>query len=82
MQIELYQSVLQKLSLIPVEYLPQVDFFLSNLAKKVDDKEQSRKAIMALTGGPWTDWSEEDFQDFLKVTKETGSELFNREIEL
>ncbi len=80
-QINLYKSVLKKLSLIPVEYLQQVDNFLSSLTEKITKKEQNRKAILDLAGS-WADMSQNDFKDYLRVAKETGEELFKREINL
>jgi len=80
-QINLYKSVLKKLSLIPVEYLQQVDNFLSSLTEKITKKEQNRKAILDFAGS-WADMSKNDFKDYLRVAKETGEELFKREINL
>ena len=79
--IETYQSVLRKLSQIPADYLKLVDDFLSSLHQKLEKKEENRIAVLALAGS-WSDMSDSDFEDFLRVTKETGEELFNREIEL
>lgn len=81
MQVELYQSVLKKLSLLPVDSLPLVDNYLSTLAEKNGRKEQNRKAIFELVGS-WKDMSDDDFQEYLRVAKETGKEMFNRQVEL
>ncbi|MCB0519742.1 MAG: hypothetical protein H6577_16625 [Lewinellaceae bacterium] len=80
-QVELYQSVLEKLSHIPVEYLQQVDAYLSSLVEKAQKKKGKEKAVKSFAGA-WSDMSEEDFQDYLKAAKETGNELFNRQVEL
>ena len=79
--IEIYKSVLRRLSQLSVDYLQLVDNYLSSLQTKLDKKEENRNAVLALAG-TWSDLSEEDFEDFLRVTKETGDELFNREVEL
>ncbi|MCB0571737.1 MAG: hypothetical protein KDC66_18340 [Phaeodactylibacter sp.] len=79
--IEIYKSVLGRLSQLSVDYLQLVDNYLSSLQTKLDKKEENRNAVLALAG-TWSDLSEEDFEDFLRVTKETGDELFNREVEL
>lgn len=80
-QEELYKSVLRKLSFLPTEYLQQVDSFLSSLGKKMAEKEQNRSTTLSLAGS-WSDMSDEDFQDYLQIAKDTGKELFTREIEL
>ena len=79
--IEIYKSVLRRLSQLSVDYLQLVDNYLSSLQTKLDKKEENRNAILALAG-TWSDMNDEDFDDFLRVTKETGDELFNREVEL
>lgn len=79
--IETYKSILQKLSALPTDYLELVDNYLAALSEKVDKKEENRKAILALAGS-WSDMEDDEFKDFLRVTKETGEELFNREVDL
>jgi hypothetical protein len=81
MEIDLYRSVLKKLSNLPVEYLQQIDDFLSSIKTRIKKKEENRKAIMAMAGS-WSDWENEEFDDYLKHAKETGASLFNREIDL
>jgi len=81
MEGNIYKSVLHNLSLIPEEYLAQVNIFLSSLKEKVEHKSQNRKEILALAGS-WSDMSEADFKEFLKAAKENGKSLFDREIEL
>lgn len=79
--IEIYKSVLRRLSQLSVDYLQLVDNYLSSLQAKLDKKEENRNAVLALAGS-WSDMNDEDFEDYLRVTKETGDELFNREVEL
>ena len=74
-QQELYQSVLRKLGDTPAEYLPEIDQFLRQLHR--EKKANNRDKILALAGA-WSDMNEEDFQDYLRRAKETGSELFDR----
>ncbi len=80
-KVELYKSVLKKLSQIPIDYLQAVDNFLSSLSMKIEKKQQNRNAILNLAGS-WSDLSDEDFEDYRRATKETGEDLFNREVEL
>ena len=78
-QTSLYQSVLKKLGDTPAEYLPDIDRFLSEINRTADirkTKAGNREKILALAGS-WGDMSEEDFQDYLRKAKETGSELFS-----
>jgi len=81
MEGNLYQSVLHNLSLIPEEYLAQVNTFLSILKEKTEHKAQNRKEILKLAGA-WSDMSEKDFEEFLNIAKKSGSSLFDREVEL
>jgi chromosome segregation and condensation protein ScpB len=78
---DIYKSVLKNLSFLPLEYLPKVDQYLSNLKKEIRDKETNKVAIMALAGS-WSDMSKEDFSDYLDHARNTGKQLFNRDIEL
>ena len=77
----LYQSVLHNLSLIPEEYLAQVNLFLTALKEKGKDKTHNREEILSLAGA-WSDMSEADFEEYLQVAKESGKSLFEREVEL
>ncbi|HFA50584.1 MAG TPA: hypothetical protein ENJ95_16375 [Bacteroidetes bacterium] len=82
---EIYQSVLQKLSTIPVEYLPQVDEYLTHLKskekyKKLDAKERAR--ITMSLAGAWSDMSDKEFEELQNYFKEIRSNLFNRNVEL
>lgn len=79
--MNIYKSVLHKLSMIPEEYLDQVNYFLASLKKKIDDKEKNREEILKLAGS-WSDMSELDFEEYLKKAKESSSSAFNREIDL
>ena len=81
MQESIYQSILNHLSLIPVEYLEMVDSYLKKLASDAKQKEKNRAMILNLAGS-WNDMSEDDFNDYLKITKQTKDEMFQREVDL
>ena len=81
MQLNLYKTVLQKLIALPEEYLPLVNSFLSSLKQKIDQKKNNREEILKFAGA-WNDMAEEDFEDYLKEAKNTGSEMFGRDIDL
>ena len=76
-----YQSILLKLGVMPVDYLPQIDDYLLALCKDKGLKSKNREEILALAG-IWNDLSEQDFQDFRKEAKNVGNELFGRNVEL
>ena len=77
----IYQSILSQLSLVPVDYLQQIDVYLRNLSKEIRRKEHNRSLVLSLAGA-WNDMPETDFQDFLITSKKMGNEIFNRQIEL
>lgn len=81
MEENIYKSVLHNLSLIPEEYLSQVNSFLMALHERVSLKEQNRREILALAGA-WESMEEDEFQSYLKAAKESGNSLFNQDVEL
>lgn len=80
-QHNLYQSILQNLSLVPIEYLRQVDEYLQIIIQKKTHKETNKKAILALAGS-WNDMSEEEFEELRSDIKNESESMFNRDIEL
>ncbi|MEN0004649.1 MAG: hypothetical protein AAF798_10905 [Bacteroidota bacterium] len=74
---DLYQSVLQKLSKLPVSYLENVDRYLSELGEQAKSENATVDSIMSFAGG-WNDMEESDFQDFVKDMEEGRKTLFNR----
>ena len=76
-----YQSILQKLSSIPVEHLERVDEFLAQFSQNAQAKDEQRRAILNLAGS-WSDMSEEDYNKFRREVKKAGNELFSREVDL
>jgi hypothetical protein len=71
----IYQSILQKLSTLPVDYLQQVDAFLSQLGEEVQLKEENRQKIMSFAGA-WRDMPQEAFNDYLREARKAGNEAF------
>ena len=70
----IYQSILHRLSEIPVDYLPQIDNYLQKLT--IEDKRNNQLKIMQLAGC-WNDMSETEFQEYLTEAKNTN--VFDRE---
>ncbi len=74
----IYQSILQKLGTLPVDYLQQVEAFLSQLGEEVQSKEENRQKSMSFAGA-WQDMPQEAFDDYLKDAMRAGNEAFGRE---
>ncbi|MEI6411584.1 MAG: hypothetical protein WCR52_19500 [Bacteroidota bacterium] len=72
-QVELYQSVLSKLGQLAPNDLAVLDAYLERLLKK--EVKTKSKGISHLAGA-WKDWSETEFQDFLRSTKQIRLDLF------
>ena len=72
-QVELFQSVLQKLGQLPVHELADLDGYLSVLVKRSAPK---RKGIAHLAGA-WSDWNEQEFKDFLQMTRTTRQDMIS-----
>ena len=72
-----YQSILQKLSTIPVEHLEQVDEFLAQFSQNRQAMEDHRRAVLNLAGA-WGDMPEQDFNEFLTESRvyKTADEAF------
>ena len=81
MEANLYKSVLKNLSLIPEEYLSQVDAYLNRLKDRISQKEKNRQEILSLAGS-WSEMTNSDFEEFLEISKKSGGDLLGREIEL
>lgn len=76
-----YQSVLFKLSRVPVESLAQIDAYLENLMSETQKQRHNREAILALAGS-WNEMSESDFEEYLSEAKRSGGEMFNHDVTL
>jgi hypothetical protein len=75
----IYQSILHKLSEIPVDYLNQIDSYLETFAQKTKVRQNNRTQILDLAGS-WNDMDEDTFQEYLLSAKKT--EIFSREVSL
>lgn len=72
-----YQSILQQLSDLPVDYLPQINIYLQELINEIKKKPANRSKIMDFAGA-WSDFPEEEFQDLLRFTQKNRNSLFDR----
>lgn len=71
----IYKSILNQLSLIPTDYLQEIDNYLRQLTQSIAQKEQRRLAILQFAGA-WSDMEEEEFEDFLNTTRNIRQEMF------
>lgn len=75
----IYQSILHKLSEIPVDYLNEIDSYLEAFTHKTKLRQNNRAQILDLAGS-WNDMDEDTFQDYLLSAKKT--EIFGRDVSL
>lgn len=73
-QIELYQSVLLKLGQLPAKELAALDAYLSVLATPKEAYKKT-KGIAHLAGA-WKNWDDQDFEDFLQITRQIRQDMF------
>lgn len=81
-RIELYQSVLRKLSAIPQLYLEDVDKYLSNLLHQPKKTASNQVTAIMAFAGSWSDMNEDDFSGYWEETKNVRANLFNRNIKI
>ena len=79
--IDLYQSVLRKLSLLPTNYLEEVDKYLSDLTNKTVPPKQQVSDIMSFSGS-WSDMSTEEFEGLVEELQNIRKDMFQRNIKL
>ena len=71
-----YRSIFLKIGTLPASYLQQLDAYLQVLLQESErEKRANRKSILALAGC-WDDMSEDSFNEYLDVAKNTGKEIF------
>ena len=76
-----YQSVLFKLSRVPVESLAQIDAYFENFMSETQAKRHNRSGTLSLAGS-WNEMSENDFEEYLSEAKRSGGEMFDRDVTL
>ena len=77
----IYQSILFKISSIPVDYLQQVDSYLHELTARIEmEKNANRQKVLSFAGG-WSDMEDDAFEDYLQATKNIPI-INDRDIEL
>ncbi len=77
-----YQSILKHLAAVPVDYLEKIDAFIQKISADIAVQKKSKKNPNLDFAGAWADMTQEDFEDFLKIAKQTNQTLFNRKFDL
>jgi hypothetical protein len=75
----IYQSILHKLSEIPVAYLEDIDSYLEKLTAQTSAPVTNRVRMLSLAGS-WNDMDEETFNEYLQVAK--SAEITSREVDI
>ena len=73
--------ILKEVKDVPVIRLEELYEFVHSLTLDTAHKESLRKKILSF-GGVFSDMSTKDYDDYLNHTKQTRSELFNRNIDI
>ncbi|MDQ6844408.1 MAG: hypothetical protein M3Z92_08670 [Bacteroidota bacterium] len=74
-------TILEELNDVPVDKLRELHAYINSLKANTEKSEDKRKEILSFAG-IFNDMSQNDYDDFLKETKKTRGELFDREINL
>ncbi|MBS1537254.1 MAG: hypothetical protein JST20_05845 [Bacteroidetes bacterium] len=73
--------ILKEVKDVPVNRLEELYEFVHSLAQTHNQNDSLRKKILDF-GGAFSDMSSKDYADFIYNTKQTRTELFNRNINL
>ena len=74
-------TILKELRNVPVDRLEDLYSIIHSLRATSKKSDRSSKKILSFAGS-FADMSEKDFNDFLKHTKETRNNSFDRDINL
>jgi hypothetical protein len=76
-----YNTILKEMKDVPVSRLEELYQFIHSMTPSTKHTENLRKKILSF-GGAFSDMSSQDYSDFIKQTKKTRTELFDRNINL
>jgi hypothetical protein len=74
-------TILKELKNVPVDRLEDLYSIIHSLRANTKKSEKTSKKILSFAGS-FGDMSASDYNDFLKQTKETRNNLFDRDINL
>lgn len=74
-------TILEELNYIPADKLGELHVFINTLKSHTEKSEKKRKKILSFAGA-FNDMPQNDYDEFVKETRNTRAELFSREIKL
>ena len=74
-------NILKEIKDVPVNRLEELYQLIHSLTPKTKPTEALRKKILSFAGS-FSDMSNKDYTDYLKQTKKTRTQLFDRNIDL
>jgi hypothetical protein len=75
-------AILEEIKDVPVDRLEELYAYVHSLAINTKRSKQKKKKDLLSFSGMLSDWSEEDYQDFVNHTKKVRKELFNRKFDI
>lgn len=74
-------TILKELKNVPVERLEDLYSLIHSLKANTKKSDTTRKKILSFAGS-FSDMTQKDYDDFIKETRKTRSNLFDRDINL
>lgn len=74
-------TILKELKHVPVDRLEDLYSIIHSLRANAKKSDKAAKKILSFAGA-FGDMSENDYQEFLKETRQTRNDLFDRDIDL
>jgi hypothetical protein len=74
-------TIIEEIKGLPSDHLSEVHEFIKSLRKKSKMSEKNKKEVLSMAG-ILSDWSEEEYQDFVQHTQKIRKELFTRKFDL
>lgn len=75
------KTILKELKNVPVNRLEDVYYVIHSLRANTKKSDSTSKKILSFAGA-FGDMTEKDYNEFLRQTKETRNDLFDRDINL
>ncbi len=74
-------TILKELKDFPADRLDELHQFIQSLIPTAKQKERDRKKIISF-GGAFSDMSKKGYSDFVRLTKKSRANLFDRNVDL
>ena len=75
-------TILKEIKDVPVDRLDEVYEFVHSLTVSHKSADKTKKKDLLSFAGILSDWSQEEYKDFVNHTKEVRKELFNRRFDV